>query len=31
MRWVGFVKAKLQVHLAAIAYNVKRYWRLQMA
>jgi hypothetical protein len=23
--------AKLQVHLAAIAYNVKRYWRLQSA
>jgi IS5 family transposase len=31
MRWLGLAKAKLQVHLAAIAYNVKRYWRLQMA
>jgi len=29
MRWLGLAKAKLQVHLAAIAYNVKRYWRLQ--
>lgn len=31
MRWLGLAKAKLQVHLAVIAYNVKRYWRLQMA
>jgi transposase, IS5 family len=31
MRWIGLAKAKLQVHLAAIAYNVKRYWRLQGA
>ena len=31
MRWLGLAKAKLQVHLAAIAYNVKRYWRLQTA
>jgi transposase, IS5 family len=31
MRWLGIAKAKLQVHLAAIAYNVRRYWRLQNA
>jgi len=31
MRWVGLAKAKLQVHLAAIAYNIKRYWRMQGA
>jgi IS5 family transposase len=31
MRWVGLAKAKLQVHLAAIAYNCKRYWRMQGA
>jgi len=31
MRWVGLGKAKLQVHLAAIAYNLKRYWRIQTA
>jgi transposase, IS5 family len=31
MRWVGLAKAKCQVHLAVIAYNVKRYWRLQTA
>jgi transposase, IS5 family len=31
MRWIGLAKAKCQVHLAAIAYNVKRYWRLQTA
>jgi IS5 family transposase len=31
MRWVGLAKAKLQVHLAVIAYNFKRYWRLQTA
>jgi transposase, IS5 family len=31
MRWIGLAKAKLQVHLAAIAYNVKRFWRLQRA
>ncbi len=29
MRWLGLAKAKLQIHLAAIAYNVKRYFRLQ--
>ena len=29
MRWLGLGKAKLHVHLAAIAYNVKRFWRLQ--
>lgn len=31
MRWLGLAKAKLQVHLTAIAYNVKRSWRLQTA
>jgi IS5 family transposase len=31
MRWLGLAKAKLQVHLAVIAYNIKRYWRLQTA
>jgi transposase, IS5 family len=31
MRWLGLAKAKCQVHLAAIAYNIKRYWRLQSA
>lgn len=31
MRWIGLAKAKLQVHLAAIAYNLKRYFRLQIA
>jgi transposase, IS5 family len=31
MRWLGLSKAKLQVHLAVIAYNFKRYWRLQTA
>ena len=31
MRWRGLAKAKLQVHLAVIAYNVKRYWRMQTA
>jgi transposase, IS5 family len=31
MRWIGLAKAKLQVHLAAVAYNLKRYWRLQSA
>ena len=31
MRWLGLAKAKCQVHLAAIAYNVKRSWRLQTA
>jgi transposase, IS5 family len=30
MRWVGLAKAKLQVHLAVIAYNIKRFWRLQL-
>ena len=29
MRWIGLAKATLQIHLAAIAYNYKRYWRLQ--
>ena len=31
MRWVGLAKARCQVHLTAIAYNVKRYWWLQAA
>ena len=31
MRWLGLAKTKCQVHLAAIAYNVKRSWRLQTA
>lgn len=31
MRWVGLAKARCQVHLTAIAYNVKRCWRLQAA
>jgi len=31
MRWIGLAKAKLQIHLAAIAYNLKRFWRLQSA
>jgi IS5 family transposase len=31
MRWVGLAKAKMQVHLAAIAYNLKRFWRIQTA
>ena len=31
MRWMGLAKARLQIHLAAIAYNMKRYWRLQTA
>jgi Transposase DDE domain len=28
MRWMGLAKAKLQVHLASIAYNLKRHWRM---
>jgi transposase, IS5 family len=31
MRWIGLAKAKCQVHLAVIAYNIKRYWRMQSA
>ena len=31
MRWIGLAKAGCQVHLAAIAYNVKRFWRLKCA
>jgi hypothetical protein len=31
MRWLGLAKAKCQVHLVAIAYNIKRFWRLQAA
>lgn len=31
MRWLGLAKAKLQVHLAVIAYNIKRCWRMQTA
>jgi hypothetical protein len=29
MRWMGWAKAKLQVHRAAIAYNTKRFWRVK--
>ena len=29
MRWIGLAKARCQIHLAVIAYNFKRYWRLQ--
>jgi hypothetical protein len=25
MRWIGLAKANCQVHLAIIAYNIKRY------
>jgi IS5 family transposase len=25
MRWIGIAKANCQVHLAVIAYNIKRY------
>lgn len=28
MRWIGLTKAGLQVRLAAIAYNLRRAWRL---
>lgn len=31
MRWLGLVKAGLQVRLAAIAYNLRRSWRLLAA
>ncbi len=31
MRWIGLAKARLQVHLAVIAYNFKRFWRMQTA
>jgi transposase, IS5 family len=31
MRWIGLAKARLQINLAAIAFNPKRYWRLQTA
>ncbi len=31
MRWMGLAKARLQVRLAAIAYNMKRSLRLQTA
>jgi IS5 family transposase len=31
MRWVGLAKAGSQVHLAAIAYNLKRHWRPRSA
>ncbi|MGH6813607.1 MAG: transposase [Methylocella sp.] len=27
MRWIGPAKAKCQVHLDVIVYNVKRHWR----
>jgi IS5 family transposase len=28
MRWLGLAKAGLQVRLAAMAYNLRRRWRL---
>ena len=28
MRWLGLAKAGLQVRLAAMAYNLRRSWRL---
>ena len=28
MRWLGLAKAGLQVRLTAIAYNLRRCWRL---
>jgi transposase, IS5 family len=31
MRWLRLAKSRLQMRLAAIAYNVKRCWRLQTA
>ncbi|MGH6830245.1 MAG: IS5 family transposase [Methylocella sp.] len=31
MRFVGLAKARCQIHLAVIAYNVRRYWRLKSA
>jgi len=31
MRWLGLAKAGLQVRLAAIAYNLRRGWRLLVA
>ena len=31
MRWLGLAKAGLQVRLAAIAYNLRRSWRLSAA
>ena len=31
MRWTGLAKASLQIHRAVIAYNVKRFWRLESA
>jgi IS5 family transposase len=31
MRWIGLSKANLQVHLAVIASNVERHWRMQTA
>jgi IS5 family transposase len=31
MRWLGLAKAGLQVRLAAIAYNLRRSWRLLVA
>jgi IS5 family transposase len=27
-RWMGLAKARLQIRLAAIAFNLSRYWRL---
>ena len=28
MRWLGLAKAELQVRLTAIAYNLRRSWRM---
>jgi transposase, IS5 family len=30
MRWLGLAKAGLQVRLAAIAYNLRRSWRMRL-
>ena len=30
MRWLGLAKAGLQVRLTAIAFNLRRSWRLQL-
>lgn len=31
MRWLGLAKAGLQVRLTAMAYNLRRSWRLLVA
>ena len=30
LRWLGLAKASLQIHLTAIAYNLRRAWRLMI-